>query len=891
MNAKKKRLFDAMAARPLIIDGAMGTELQARGLPSGGLPESFVLEHADKLRGIHEEYFGAGADIVLTNTFGATRYRLEEYPGMKERVAEINEKAVLIARAATHGDPNKFVAGDIGPSGLVLEPMGEATFERVYELFLEQARALAKAAPDLIVIETIMDIRELKAAIIATREVYDGPIFASMFYQEGAMTMTGTDPLTHLTVALACGADGVGANCSMGPEGLLPVLAQMAENTSAPLLVEPNAGLPALVQGKTVFPGSPEYMAEYAVEFAKLGVNIIGGCCGTNPRHIRAIADAVRKTPVAAPRKEPNESRLASRWKTVRIGSEHQVAVVGERINPTNRKKLAASIKAHDPSVITKDAETQVAAGALILDCNVGVPMIDEPAAMKWAVRTLQGVIKCPLSIDSPNVQALELGLIECEGRPLINSITAEEGRLDPVPVIAKYGGAVIALLVDDDGIPPDVEGRRRVCKKILECTDHYGIARRDVYVDCLTLPVSAEPKQCINTLRGIMALKEEFGVRSVLGVSNISFGMPMREMLTGHFLSMALAFGLDLPIINPLREETRRAVDSANLLLARDKQGMTFTTKYAAIEKEERAAEASSGAAKPRVSGIGSQVSGKTKPETRYPIPDTSPQGEVMRDAEQLIGVPLPKGATAAHKGPPPVNRKGELAGKGNPPYVETGDKLGNEIAAAIIDGDDASVPGLCDIALKTGLTPLDVNNKFLIAGMGEVGRRFALREYFLPQVMRSANAMKAAFGVLKAEMARRAQGKTEKPRGTVVIATVKGDVHDIGKNIVIAVLENYGYRMVDLGKNVPTEAIVKAAVDNKADIVGLSALMTTTMTRMPEVIKQLREAHWNGPVVIGGAVTSVEYAREINAAAHAEDAIAAVKVANDLLEKFKTA
>ncbi|GIK53657.1 MAG: 5-methyltetrahydrofolate--homocysteine methyltransferase [Planctomycetota bacterium] len=877
MNNLKKRLFDAMAARPLIIDGAMGTELQARGLPAGGLPESFVLEHADKLRGIHEEYFAAGADIVLTNTFGATRFRLEEYPGMKERVAEINEKAVAIARAATHGDPHKFVAGDIGPSGLVLEPMGEAKFEYVYELFREQARALAKAGPDLIVIETIMDIRELKAAIIATREVYAGPIFASMFYQEGARTMTGTDPLTHVTVALACGADGIGANCSMGPEGLLPVLAQMAENTSAPLLVEPNAGLPQLVQGKTVFPGSPEYMAEYAVEFAKLGVNIIGGCCGTNPRHIRAIADAVRKTPVAAPRKEPDESRLASRWQTVRIGSEHPVAVVGERINPTNRKKLAASIKSFDPGVITKDAESQVAAGALILDCNVGVPMIDEPAAMKWAVRTLQGAIKCPLSIDSPNVKALELGLIECEGRPLINSITAEEGRLDPVPVIARYGGAVIALLVDDDGIPADVAGRRHVLRKILECTDQHGMARRDVYIDCLTLPVSAEPRQCINTLRAILELKQEFGVRSVLGVSNISFGMPMREMLTGHFLSMALAYGLDLPIINPLSDEMRRAVDSANLLLARDRQGMTFTTRYAAIEKEEKAAEAAP-----------SRSAGRKTPKDSVPA-QAGASVDVMRDAEQLIGVPLPKGATAAHKGPPPLNRKGELAGKGSPPYVETGDKLGNEIAAAIIDGDDASVPGLCEIALKTGLTPLDVNNKFLIAGMGEVGRRFALREYFLPQVMRSANAMKAAFGVLKAEMQRRAQGKAEKPRGTVVIATVKGDVHDIGKNIVIAVLENYGYRMVDLGKNVPTEAIVKAAVENKADIVGLSALMTTTMTRMPEVIKALREAGWNGPVVIGGAVTSVEYAREINAAAHAEDAIAAVKVANDLLEKFK--
>lgn len=452
------------------------------------------------------------------------------------------------------------------------------------------------------------------------------------------------------------------------------------------------------------------------------------------------------------------------------------------------------------------------------------------------------------------------------------------------MPVIAKYGGAVIALLVDDDGIPPDVEGRRRVCRKILECTDHYGIARRDVYIDCLTLPVSAEPRQCINTLRAILELKQEFGVRSVLGVSNISFGMPMREMLTGHFLSMALAYGLDLPIINPLRDETRRAVDSANLLLARDKQGMTFTTKYAAIEKEERAAEAEI-----RDSRIDSRQQ-PAKPAPRTPnLESRNSSSEMMREAEQLMGVPLPKGATAAHKGPPPVNRKGELAGKGSPPYVETGDKLGNEIAAAIIDGDDVAVPGLCDIALKTGLTPLDVNNKFLIAGMGEVGRRFALREYFLPQVMRSANAMKAAFGVLKAEMARRAQGKAEKPRGTVVIATVKGDVHDIGKNIVIAVLENYGYRMIDLGKNVPTDVIVKAAVENKADIVGLSALMTTTMTRMPEVIKQLREANWNGPVVIGGAVTSVEYAREINAAAHAEDAIAAVKVANDLLEKFK--
>ena len=750
MNAKKKRLFDAMAQRPLIIDGAMGTELQARGLPSGGLPESFVLDHADKLRAIHEEYFAAGADIVLTNTFGATRYRLEEYPGMKERVAEINEKAVAVARAATHGDPGKFVAGDIGPSGLVLEPMGEAKFEHVYELFREQAQALSKAGADLIVIETIMDIRELKAAVIATREVYDGPIFASMFYQEGAKTMTGTDPLTHVTVALACGADGIGANCSMGPEGLLPVLAAMAECTSAPLLVEPNAGLPALIKGKTVFPGTPEYMGEYAAEFAKLGVNIIGGCCGTTPRHIKAIADAVRRSPKAAARREPDVSRLASRWQTVEIGSDRPVAVVGERINPTNRKKLAASIKAFDPRVITKDAENQIAAGALILDCNVGVPMIDEPAAMRWAVKTLQGVVKCPLSIDSPDVKALEYGLIECEGRPLINSITAEEGRLDPVPVIAKYGGAVIALLVDDDGIPADVEGRRRVCKKILECTDHYGIARRDVYVDCLTLPVSAEPKQCINTLRAIMALKEEFGVRSVLGVSNISFGMPMREMLTGHFLSMALAYGLDLPIINPLAAETRCAVDSANLLLGRDKQGMTFTTKYAALEREEREA-----APKP----------GKNAAPARTGLPNATADAEHARAAEQIMGVPLPKGATAAHKGPPPVDRKGNLAGKGNPPYVETGDKLGNEVAAAIIDGDDVSVPALCHEAMKLGATPLDVNNRFLIAGMGEVGRRFALREYFLPQVMRSANAMKAAFGVLKAEMQVRAKGKVEKP------------------------------------------------------------------------------------------------------------------------------
>ncbi|MDH5641340.1 MAG: cobalamin-dependent protein, partial [Nitrospira sp.] len=493
-------------------------------------------------------------------------------------------------------------------------------------------------------------------------------------------------------------------------------------------------------------------------------------------------------------------------------------------------------------------------------DCNVGVPMIDEAAAMAWAVRQLQAVVKIPLSIDSPDPLALEAGLIEAEGRPLVNSVSAEEGRLEPLSTIARYGGAVIALLVDDDGIPADVAGRRRVLEAILKATDAAGIKRRDVYADCLTLPISAEPRQARNTLRAMLEFKEEFGVRTALGVSNISFGMPMREMLTGHFLAMALSYGLDLPIINPLRTETRQAVDSANLLLGRDPQGMIFTTRYAAIEREL-----------------------KERPAAAPSIPTATPKAEKSGGGN---GKPLPKGATAAHQGPPPVNRKGEIAGRGNPPYVETDDGLGNEIAACVIDGDDKAIGELCLTALNRGDTPLEVNNRFLIGGMGEVGRRFATREYFLPQVMRSAAAMKAAFGVIKQEMARKKI--TTEPKGTVVIATVKGDVHDIGKNIVIAVLENYGYKMVDLGKNVKTEEIVAAAVEHKADIVGLSALMTTTMTRMPEVIAALREAGWQGPVIIGGAVTSVEYAQEIDAAGHAEDAMEAVGVANDLLAKF---
>ncbi len=794
-----KPFLEAIQERVLILDGAMGTMLQERGLRPGQSPEELNLTMPEVVASVHRDYINAGADVIVTNTFGGTRFKLAHY-GLESRLTEINARAVEIARQEA-GD-KAYVGASIGPTGQFVEPLGEVSFDEMKAAFREQAEAVISAGADLISLETFLDIKECRAAVIAIREISATiPIIAMLTFDDNGRSVLGTPPEAAAITLTAAGADLVGSNCGLGVDGIYAILAEMRGVTHLPLISQANAGLPQLVDGLTVFPGTPQEMTAYHERMIALGVRVIGGCCGTTPAHIRAMKEALAQCSRPwQPRGETTGATLlSSRGGWTAVGHGHKTAVIGERINPTGKKLYSQELHEGKVAYIRREAMEQVQMGATLLDVNVGAPGVDEPAAMERAVFCVSAAASVPLVLDSSSPAALERGLKAADGKVLINSVSGEAKSLRRVlPLAKKYGAAVIGLTLDAKGIPDTAEERLAIARRIRNAARRHGIPDADVIIDCLTLTVSAEQKRAAETLRTIRLVKDKLGLSTVLGVSNISFGLPQRPLISSAFFAMAMAAGLDAAIINPKEKAMMDAWRSAMVLLNRDLQAGEYIQAY---------------------------------------------RGEQPASAAPVMATDKPL-------------------------------SIRERLSQAVINGERDAVVALVEEAFSAGLTPLQVSNEGFLPGLEEVGRRFEKNIFFLPQVMQSADTMQTGFARLKEEM----KGQAFESRGRILMATVEGDIHDIGKNIVCTLLESHGFEVFDIGKNVSAATIIARAREHEVDAVGLSALMTTTMSEMDNVIKKLKAAGIKTFTMVGGAVVTQEYADRIGADLYARDAMEAV-------------
>ena len=800
------RLEDLWGTRVLCLDGAMGTMIQEAGVAFTTAPEYLNVSHPQLIHRIHRAYVEAGAHIIETNTFGGNRIKLANY-GLEEEVYSLNRAAVELARKAAAD--KALVAASMGPTGKFLEPVGDLPFNEAVDIFKEQARAFQDGGAHLVMVETMSDIKEAKAAIIAVKEATDLPVFALATFQEDMHTLLGMSPEAVAVTLEAMGVWALGANCSLGPQGLLEVAKRMASVSSQPLVFMPNAGLPRLEGDRTVFPATPQEMAQYARKLVEVGAWVVGGCCGTTPTHIKRMVEAVKDTPLVK-REAPPGMKLAGRRQVVFLGEGHFPGVIGERINPTGKKDFQAELRAGKTAWARDMARRQVEAGAHLLDVNVGMPGIKEEKVLPMVATAVQTQVDCPLVLDSSNPLAMEAALQQVDGKALINSVSGEEKSLDAlVPLARRYGAALLILPLDKKGIPSTPQGRVEIARRVMEKATEMGIPRSDLIVDGLTMTVSAQEDGPKVTLETVRAVKRELALPTVLGVSNVSFGLPHREGVNATFLAMVLEAGLDAAIINPNSRRMMETLYAGALLTGRDPRAARYLEVFS---------------------------QGEEKREER---------GEEEQDPKKTL-------FNAVLHGDEDLARE------------KTGELLGE-------------------------MAPLEISNTILIPAMEEVGRRFESNRYFLPQVVASAAAMQGAFAVLKEAM----KGQEGPAKGTVIMATVEGDIHDIGKNIVCTLLENHGFRVIDLGKNVPRERIVAQAHSLLAEghppeklAVGLSALMTTTMTEMKGVIEALKEKGIQVFTLVGGAVVTPEYAREIGAH-YAKDAVEAVKVVERLMER----
>ncbi|OQY18023.1 MAG: 5-methyltetrahydrofolate--homocysteine methyltransferase [Desulfobacteraceae bacterium 4572_35.1] len=808
------RFLATIKREVLILDGAMGTMLQARGLQPGGCPELMNIEAPEVVAGVHREYAEAGAQIIVSNTFGGTRSKLSHY-GLGDKLYELNARGMELARGALLNPECDFAAGSIGPTGRFVEPVGDASFDEMVDIFGEQVRALVAGGADILSCETFIDVQELKAAVMACREFSDLPVIAMMTFEDGGRTVLGTPPEAAAVIFEGLGADVVGTNCGCGIDGMVDLVGQMRKVSSVPLIVQANAGLPVLVDGVTTFPASPKEMTDHHQHLIELGVRVIGGCCGTTPDHIRVMRqklDTLDKSWTPPQRR----GYVASRVQVVAVGADEPCAIIGERINPTGKKGYSAELREGKTAYIRSEAKEQTEAGATLLDVNCGAPGADEPLALERAVHAISGVCNTPLVLDSSDLVALERGLKAAAGKVLVNSVNGEEKSLNSVlPLVSKYGAAVIALTLDEKGIPKTVAGRLAIAERIIERAADHGIPGCDIVVDCLALTVSAEQDQALETLQAIRELSAR-GFATALGVSNISFGLPNRPLLSASFFSMALQAGLSAAIINPKEAMMMGAFYSAMVIVGKDQRAEKYIDKYA---------------------GATLQMS--------------TTVGGVATEADQ----------------------------------DKEDDSIRARLARAIINGDKDGVVALVEQALEEGLQVLEISNEGLLMGLEEVGKRFGENRIFLPQVLLSAETMKIAFARLKQEL----QGKESTSLGKIMMATVEGDIHDIGKNIVCTLLENHGFEVIDLGKNVSIATIVERALEQQVDAVGLSALMTTTLHQMQITVDALRAAGVKVFTMVGGAVVTQEYADEIGADLYADDALEAVSKIKELLRQDK--
>ena len=915
-------LAEALAGRAyLLFDGGMGTLVQAAGLHTvHAVPDLLNLTHPEAIVAIQRQYVEAGADCITTNTFSANRLKLASTDAT---VAEVYAAAAANARAA--GAP--LVAGDIGPTGALLEPLGTLTFDEAFDIFSEQACAAEAAGCDLIVVETMADLLEAKTAVLAAVESTTLPVFATMTFGEDGRTFLGTTPAIAATTLSALGASAVGLNCSLGPTELAPLVGELAPHDRALVMAQPNAGLPRIQDGETVFDVGPNEFAQAMEAILDAGAMVIGGCCGTTPDHIaalRALIDA-RPLPAVASVSVPAHAPVASSATAVSAGpassravwgeqsepkglsvssvpnlryrpaftvtsaqqmvslpeGEARIAVIGERINPTGKKKLKAALRAGDVDYLVAEAAAQQRAGADILDVNVGVPGLDEPTLLSQVTRTLQATVPLPLQLDSSDPVAIEVAARAYAGRPMVNSVNGKADNLAAVlPVVARYGCTVVGLTLDENGIPPTAEERLAIAERIVATAESYGIPREDVAIDCLVMAAATNQDEVREILRAVALVKERLGVRTVLGVSNVSFGLPARPLVNSTFLAAAFGAGLDMPILNPLNARYRDTVATFRILNGQDAGCRAFLEAYAnTADPYEAAAGISTagvvGGSIPVGGDLGRPSSSKATPLEEGGASTAPTDGARNNDvAAGVFPVGGDLGRPSVPSGCPiPITET----------FADVADAV-SHLAECVLEGRGTPVAAAAEQLLETH-DGLAVINDIFVPVLDVVGQKYDEGVFFLPQLMASAEAVKAGFDLIRdhTQAAASAPGTTNAAGDrAIIVATVQGDIHDIGKNIVKMLLENYGFTVIDLGRDVAPEAVLAAARDTRARLIGLSALMTTTVGAMERTIQLIHEQLPGTAVMVGGAVITQEFADQIGADFYAKDAAASTRVAS---------
>lgn len=807
------KIREKLGKEILFFDGAMGTELQSRGLQTGEIPETWNILQPEKIKQVHKEYLRAGANVISANTFGVNsfkcrnmEYSVEQLVSsginlVKESISEVREE--LLAKGEKEDAlPTMYTALDIGSLGKLLKPLGEIAFEQAYEAFKEIIIAGDKAGADVILVETVSDSYEIKAAVLAAKENSELPVVVTMIFDENGKLLTGGNVASVTAMLEGLGVDAIGFNCGLGPEQMLKLLPELTACCSIPIVINPNAGLPSVVNGKTVFDVEPEEFAQKVKLLVENGASAVGGCCGTTPAHIREVI-SVCKGLELQPITDKNLTVVSSYNHAVYF--TRKPLIIGERINPTGKSKFKQALRDHDMEYIYKEGLTQEEKGAHILDVNVGLPEIDEPQLMEEAVTGIQAIIDLPLQIDTSDPVAMERALRCYNGKPMLNSVNGKKESMESVfPIAKKYGAVVVCLCLDENGIPETVEGRLAIAEKIVKTAESYGIPKKNLVMDALVMTISTGKDNALVTLEALRRIRYEMGIHTVLGVSNISFGLPERGKVNTTFFTMALQNGLSAGIVNPSSEPMMAAYYSFNALIGEDDQCMEYIEKCGTPSEQ------------PKV------VSG---------------------------------------------NKNSDLT-----------------LDEAIIKGLTESAYQATMKLLSEGNDSLTIINDKLIPALDVVGKGFEEKKMFLPQLLMSADAAKASFEAIKKVLSE--SGKKSESKGKIVIATVKGDIHDIGKNIVKTLLENYGFEMIDLGKDVEPELILKTVQEQNVRLVGLSALMTTTVVNMEETIKLLREQNVNCRVMVGGAVLTQEYADMIGADFYSKDAMGSVRYANELYD-----
>ena len=802
---------------PVILDGATGTNLQNAGMPVGVCPEQWILENPDVMVKLQEDYVAAGTNILYAPTFTANRIKLEEY-GLQDRLEEMNRELIAISKRAAKG--RALVAADMTMTGQQLYPIGDLMFEDLVDVYKEQARVMAEAVSDLFVVETMMSLQECRAAVLAIKEVCDLPVMVSLTYNPDGRTLYGTEPATATVVLQGLGADAIGINCSTGPEDMIEPVRQMAQFATIPILAKPNAGLPELENGKTVYRTDAAEFASWGKKLVEAGAAIIGGCCGTTPEHIRALSEAVCgmqiRTPLTVKRRV-----LTSERRMVEINLDGSFMVIGERINPTGKKKLQAELREGSLNLVRQMALDQEENGAQILDVNMGMNGIDEKEMMLRTIYEVTTTVDCPLCIDSSYVDIIEAALRIYPGRALINSISMEKEKMEALlPIAKKYGAMFILLPLSDTGLPEDSEEKHSIIRSVMEEAIRIGLAKEDIIVDGLVATIGANPRAALECYETFAYCKNELGLPTVCGLSNISFGLPERSYVNTAFLTMAIANGLTMAIANPSQELLMNAAFASDLLLAKPESDLRYINRMNMLAEKYAGQEKVLVPVKKKAAGDGTAVSSKEEHSAVY---------------------------------------------------------------EAVLKGNKGSIIDEVKAALAAGVKPDEIINDHLIPAINEVGVLFDKQKYFLPQLISSANTMKMAIEYVEPML----EHKDAEQKATAVVATVEGDIHDIGKNLVVLMLKNYGYRVIDLGKDVPASLIVETAMKEHAEIIGLSALMTTTMMRMKDVVELAKEKGCTSKIVIGGAAINESFADEIGADGYSKDAAECVKLVDRLLEK----